>query len=57
MSDDEYQMRLIERRNRERLKELGVRRDPVQQGFLPREVNGGVEQSRYYGKKTKRRRK
>lgn len=57
MSDDEFQMHLIERRNRQRLIEKGVRYDPVQKGFLPGEVEKGDEQPKYYGKKLKRRKK
>ena len=35
MSDEEFQMRLIEKRNRRRLIERGVRYDPVQKGSTP----------------------
>lgn len=55
MSDDEFQIKLVERRARERLIGRGIRNDLVQKGFLPGEVSGET-QSRYYGKKKRKKR-
>ncbi len=55
--DDEFYMSIIEKRNRQRLIERGVRYDPIQTGELPVHKSEVVEAIRKKAGRSRKRRR